>query len=149
MRMLAVALLFLVVIAYLFTWGSQVGERTVISGSKAIIPIILWIMAIVVALSAHARRLHDRGHSAWWMIAWIIAVFVCMSLYQTTLNVNGVLTVYRPFGDGLFSAIPVLAALGLVVFALVELGVRRGSMGENKYGPDPVSGATVSPETFE
>jgi uncharacterized membrane protein YhaH (DUF805 family) len=64
-----------------------------------------------------SRRLHDRGRSGWW------AVLVLLSLVA-------VWPTPRHFLDFLFS--------GVVVWAIVELGVMPGEQGANRYGPNPL-----------
>jgi len=38
-----------------------------------------------------------------------------------------------------------LLAFALVVWAFIEMGCLRGTVGVNRYGPDPVAPATIPP----
>jgi uncharacterized membrane protein YhaH (DUF805 family) len=64
-----------------------------------------------------SKRLHDRGRSGWW------AALVLLSLVA-------VWPTPRHFMDFLFS--------GVVVWAIVELGVMPSEQGANRYGANPL-----------
>jgi uncharacterized membrane protein YhaH (DUF805 family) len=74
------------------------------------------------ATCALSKRLHDRGRSGWW------AALVLLSLVA-------VWPTPRHFLDFLFS--------GVVVWAIVELGVMPGEQGANRYGPNPLKPASA------
>lgn len=67
-----------------------------------------------------SKRLHDRGRSGWW------AVLILLSLVA-------VWPTPRHFLDFLFT--------GIVVWAIVELGVMPGEQGANRYGANPLKPA--------
>jgi uncharacterized membrane protein YhaH (DUF805 family) len=67
-----------------------------------------------------SKRLHDRGRSGWW------AALVLMSLIA-------VWPTPRHFLDFLFA--------GILVWAIVELGVMPGEQGANRHGPNPLKPA--------
>lgn len=64
-----------------------------------------------------SKRLHDRGRSGWW------AALILLSLVA-------VWPTPRHFLDFLFT--------GVVVWAIVELGVMPGEQGANRYGANPL-----------
>jgi uncharacterized membrane protein YhaH (DUF805 family) len=81
--------------------------------------LMLWIyLAIMV------KRLHDRDKSDWWLLAY----FVLPGLY-------------KQFEDRLPDAywvMPLALASGiLTISAFVETGFLRGTIGPNRFGPDP------------
>lgn len=81
--------------------------------------LMLWIyLAITV------KRLHDRDKSAWWLLAY----FVLPGLY-------------KQFEDRLpdsYWILPLgLASAILTLAAFVETGFLRGTIGLNRFGPDP------------
>jgi len=87
----------------------------------------LWIyLAIVV------KRLHDRDKSAWWLLAY----FVVPGLYNQ-------------FEDRLpdtYWMLPLaLASVILSLAAFVETGFLRGTIGPNRFGPDPETGDDSAP----
>ncbi|MDR7114887.1 DUF805 domain-containing protein [Caulobacter sp. BE254] len=69
-----------------------------------------------------SKRLHDRGRSGWW------AALVLLSLVA-------VWPTPRHFLDFLFS--------GVVVWAIVELGVMPSEQGANRYGLNPLKPASA------
>lgn len=79
-------------VALLIVLEQQFGRAS----SLVLYPPLLWILT-----SLAAKRLHDRGWSAWWLLVLVI---------------------------------PVLGPLWM----FVELGLRRGTTGENHFGPDPL-----------
>ena len=87
--------------------------------------------AVVASLANGARRLHDRGKSAWWLLVFqgVPALFSAL---------RGLVTL----GGGADAAGPA-ALLGLItvgfwIWALVELGILKGTVGPNRFGEDPL-----------
>lgn len=92
-----------------------------------------WIVIAVVALAMAyigvaigVKRLHDREKSGWWLLLYYLVPSalggVAGDSYQ---GINLVLN---------------LAAHAISLWALIDLGVLRGTAGPNDYGPDPLEG---------
>jgi len=79
-----------------------------------------------------AKRAHDRD-----LPIWILIVFfgggAVLDLF-TVLELTG--SSEQPSVLSLFIAVPFTV---LLVALLIELGFRRGTIGPNQYGPDPVA----------
>jgi uncharacterized membrane protein YhaH (DUF805 family) len=78
------------------------------------------------------KRAHDRDQPLWLLIA-----FFCASAlldFLTVLELTG--TDDQPSLSSIAIALP-FTVLGLVL--LVELGFRRGTVGPNQYGADPLT----------
>ena len=73
-----------------------------------------------------SKRLHDRGLSGWWGALILFAVMAAW-----------------PHPDGFFDFFFVL----VLIWAAVELGAMPGESGTNRYGPNPLKGATASGAT--
>lgn len=89
------------------------------------IPFILVVFVATYALSV--KRLHDRGKSGLWALVFIF--------------LPGVLD---RWSDRLTEESPlwwvlVLIGSALTIWGLIELGFRRGTDGDNDYGPDPLA----------
>jgi uncharacterized membrane protein YhaH (DUF805 family) len=84
----------------------------------------LWI-----ALAVGAKRLHDRGRSAWWLLPF----YILPSILEGAGGRAGSLGI-------LF----VLASLAITIWAVIELGFLRGAPGPNAYGPDPLADGPAS-----
>ncbi|MBW7961706.1 DUF805 domain-containing protein [Bradyrhizobium sp. BR 10261] len=81
--------------------------------------LLLWIyLAIVV------KRLHDRDKSAWWLLAY----FVLPGLYKQF---------EERLPDSYWVLPLALASAVLTLSAFVETGFLRGTIGPNRFGPDP------------
>jgi uncharacterized membrane protein YhaH (DUF805 family) len=79
-----------------------------------------------------AKRAHDRD-----LPIWILIVFFgggAMLDLLTVLQLTG--STEQPSALSLFIAVPFTV---LLVALLIELGFRRGTVGPNRYGPDPVA----------
>lgn len=78
------------------------------------------------------KRAHDRNMPLWLLIAF----FGCSALldFLTVLELSG--TDDQPSLLSVAFALP-FTVLGLVL--LLELGFRRGTVGPNPYGPDPLA----------
>jgi uncharacterized membrane protein YhaH (DUF805 family) len=94
---------------------------------------LTWILFVVAmlaimycGLAISAKRLHDRDKSAWWLLLFYL--------------VPGVL---QALGDGAGEAGVVFYLIGFIIsiWALVELGFLRGTVGPNRFGGDPLGGA--------
>ena len=69
-----------------------------------------------VSVCVLAKRLHDRGRSAWWSAPVLVSVAL-VTPYQAN------------FWD--------LVATVFLVWAAVELGLMPGEQGSNRFGPNP------------
>lgn len=104
----------------------------IVIGILAALLKLFWVLAapLLIAfawanLSLNARRAHDRGKSAWWLL-----------LYQ---GVPALLNVLRFAAGQGGPADP----LGLIVFCFgmwvfVDLGILKGTAGTNRFGDDPL-----------
>jgi len=78
------------------------------------------------------KRAHDRN-----MPVWLLMVFFAASALLDLITVLGLAgTTDEPSTLSLVIAVP-FTIFGLAL--LVELGFRRGTVGPNQYGPDPVA----------
>ncbi len=117
---------FVLVIGAAMTTGSE--SVVFAAGLAAYAPIV------AVAIGAGIRRLNDRNKNPYWL-----AVFYG-------------LPAVLPFAAALFAGddgdpenLPLAASMlmyvsfGVTIWALVELGCIRGTIGPNPYGPDPLA----------
>jgi uncharacterized membrane protein YhaH (DUF805 family) len=88
------------------------------------------------AAAVFAKRLHDRDKPGW-----LSALLIVPMLVETVLDPAG----SAPQTD-LTRAIYLSASVitwVVAVWFLVELGLLRGTVGDNRYGPDPLSADEV------
>jgi uncharacterized membrane protein YhaH (DUF805 family) len=116
---------------------------TAIIGSPTVTNILGFIVNLAVfisGLSVAAKRLHDRNKSALWLLVFyivpglLIGIGVGMALFGAIGGGSG---------SGSMTTVGSLLALagfGVSIWAFVELGCLRGTVGPNQYGPDPLEG---------
>lgn len=93
-------------------------------GGVSLLLVILYIPLTWIALTVGAKRLHDRGKSAWWL---------CLFYF-----VPGILDALAEFA-GVMAIVLTGASLALSIWAMIELGFLRGTPGPNAYGADPLA----------
>jgi uncharacterized membrane protein YhaH (DUF805 family) len=85
---------------------------------------IVFVLSMSVALTdIGVRRLHDRGKSG----SWLLLYYALPSWMTRNADLDAV---------GLVVS---LAILGILIWAIVDLGVLRGDPGSNAYGPNPLA----------
>ena len=82
------------------------------------------LIAAIPSLAVTAKRLHDRDLSAWWTL---------LLLAPLPLVIIGM-----HFQSGLVIAIILLTFSGLGIWLFVQTGCLRGTVGPNRFGPDPL-----------
>ena len=98
----------------------------------------VWIVAGLVMLAltvsgiaVSIRRLHDRAKSGWWVLLFIVGPAVLQ-------GIGAMLT--AALGNPVALYALSTAGFAISIWAFVELGCLRGTIGDNRYGPDPLSG---------
>lgn len=86
---------------------------------------IIYLGVTVAGIAVGIKRLHDRDKSGWWLLVFYLAPSL-LSGSARWLGSDGVGIVLS------------LCAYAISIWAFVELGCLRGTVGPNKYGPDPV-----------
>jgi uncharacterized membrane protein YhaH (DUF805 family) len=97
-----------------------------------------------ISLALSIKRLHDRNKSAWWVLLFYFAPSILQSVGHgfglagvAILQVQPLLDRNFYFSPSSFGFLP-LIGLGIGIWALVELGFLRGTIGRNSYGDDPL-----------
>jgi uncharacterized membrane protein YhaH (DUF805 family) len=90
------------------------------------------VVFLYPTIALAAKRLHDRNQPArhaWWLVAAVAAGMVAnlFGLFDDPSNASPVGWVVAAF------------VLVIVLGFLVELGFRRGTAGDNPFGPDPLA----------
>jgi uncharacterized membrane protein YhaH (DUF805 family) len=99
-----------------------------------IVGIAIFISGIAVAL----KRLYDRDRPWWWLLIFYIAPVVLIGI-GTIFGVVAVAT-DASTGGGILASLFFVAGGAIAIWAFVELGCLRGTIGPNQYGPDPLGG---------
>jgi uncharacterized membrane protein YhaH (DUF805 family) len=118
-------------LAFTALWGA-IYFLFLLSQSWVVIPSLEIALAIIVVLigwfglfAIGTKRLHDRGKSGAWMLVFMVPT-LALSLLSEAL------------GESLIAIGLSVAGFAFVIWALIELGLLRGTTGENQYGDDPL-----------
>lgn len=94
----------------------------------------IWIVAIAYpAYAVSAKRFQDRNKPGA-----LGAILIGISAFSALLQLFGIGITSDPMHPSTLGMILGLAALAVGIWYLVELGILRGTVGANQYGPDPV-----------
>jgi uncharacterized membrane protein YhaH (DUF805 family) len=155
----------IVLILFSFTVGFAVfaeisQHRTTIAAAIAtsqahlfgILACVLYALGLYIALAVTTKRLHDRNKSAWWLLIFIILPLVLdvpafLRLADTLHYLGAVLRAaqahlpppQQPLEPPLVIATRGIATI-ISLWAFVELYILRGTVGDNRFGPDPLAG---------
>jgi uncharacterized membrane protein YhaH (DUF805 family) len=96
--------------------------------------LILYILIVLLLIPVGVKRLHDRNKRGWWIL-------VFLGVPTTILVLGAMIAGDEPSSDPLPVWVQVVQYVGLAIllWALVELGFIRGTIGSNPHGPDPVA----------
>lgn len=106
-------------------------EKLIESALGAVL--LLCALAVVLfycTLAVLAKRLHDRNKSAWWLVIFVFGPAFISGLGNATGGSHAAGGIAEVFS---------LIALGINLWAFVELYCLRGTVGDNRYGPDPLA----------
>ena len=101
---------------------------------NAVVSIGVLISSIAVGL----RRLHDRDKSGWWLLLFYLVPSLLWGIGAVAFFYG----VGAEAAGGMIAG-GVLGVLGvaILVWAFIELGCLRGTLGPNRFGPDPLVAA--------
>jgi uncharacterized membrane protein YhaH (DUF805 family) len=104
-----------------------------------VIALLILIPIVVSAILVGIKRLHDRNRSAWWLVA----------LYGMPI-LGLLLSDFRE--DTVASSLPIIVihyvGFAALIWAIIELGCLRGTIGGNQYGGDPLAPQPAPPRTM-
>ena len=93
-----------------------------------------YLFMLFIGITVGAKRLHDRGKGTAWVLLFVILPLV--------LNIGGAVIMPREPGTSAFStpaeSIVRLISYAISIWAFIELYCLRGTVGDNRYGPDPL-----------
>src|SRR5262245_51410071 len=107
------------------------------------LPALFYGLALLSGTAVAAKRLHDRNKSSWWLSILYLVPFIKFGLPPLTfvlwqffgLEIPSIVAALAHGTLGM--TVSAIAAAGLI-WAVVELGILRGTIGPNRYGPDPL-----------
>lgn len=108
--------------------------RQLVYVSMAVSGLLLWPMAAICV-----KRLHDRDKPAMpWLFIFFGAAFAGNMMRSFEIDYSIItLAGQQVLYPGRIAVVVSLFGLITGIWALIELGMLKGSRGENSYGPDP------------
>lgn len=108
-------------------------------GAAAFGSLVLSLLILYPSVALGVKRFHDRGKTGK-LMAVVIAPGLISQLGEllgltSTQQVIGNEVIYMPNTLGW---ILMLIGIAVAIWALIELGIRKGTEGPNEYGPDPL-----------
>jgi uncharacterized membrane protein YhaH (DUF805 family) len=101
-------------------------DTIAVRGMSFMIDAVLLYPSIMVM----AKRLHDRGYSGW-VVGWLIVPYIVIMI-TNLLGISG-----DPENMGVVETLLLLATTVIMIAFMIELGFRRGTDGDNEFGPAP------------
>jgi uncharacterized membrane protein YhaH (DUF805 family) len=129
-------LIYVIIALLMATLGFAAGESTAFQALNFIVSVAMFIGGIALG----AKRLHDRDKSAWWLLLFYVVPSALFGI--------GALMFFYGIGaeaaGGVIGGV-VAYTLGLVflLWAIIEIGCLRGTVGPNRFGPDPLTAGPV------
>lgn len=99
---------------------------------------VFFVAIYYMYLAVTAKRLHDRNRSAWWILVFLLAPTLLIFAPEIVVDTKA-LSMHDPRAD-IAIFVPMLAGVALTVWGFVELYCLRGTIGDNRYGRDPLAG---------
>ena len=95
------------------------------------------IVILIASIAVGVKRLHDRNKSGWYLL---LFYFVPCTLAALSVLIGAFVD-----DSTIIATVLGLLAFAIGVWAFIEMGCLRGTIGVNQYGPDPVAPATIPP----
>jgi uncharacterized membrane protein YhaH (DUF805 family) len=116
-----------------------IGVTMAVSSSMSTIfgaALIAYIPMTYVSVVSAIKRLHDRNKSGWWVLLFYggpMALPLVAAVLDGATEASMALFLLQ------------LVGLGILIWGFVELGCLRGSIGQNRFGPDPLAPEVLTP----
>jgi uncharacterized membrane protein YhaH (DUF805 family) len=104
------------------------------SGWFALAIFVVGASNVWISYALSAKRLHDRGRSAWWLLPQFLLIFLSLTVAFLGLGMA------EEDQTRVFAVAAILGIPGLLLslWLFVELGFLKGTVGPNRYGRDPL-----------
>lgn len=133
--------LILATVLGVFAAMSDPAQMASVMRTMVIIQLILLVVIAYPTTALMIKRLNDRDRPSYFAyIFWAPTVLALLGgllgLTTTTMDVGGTAVPTQSALGWILS----LASLAVGIWALVELGILKGTEGPNQHGPDPLAG---------
>ena len=100
-------------------------DSSAATGTLIAIWVIFWLVTLWPNIAVMIKRIHDRNKTGWLVLA-----FWLPSVLQTILIVADA-------SDNAAGTVLSLTTVAVGLWFFIEFGCMRGTVGANRYGPDP------------
>ncbi len=98
---------------------------------------IVGVAVLISSIGVTIKRLHDRNKSGWYVLLFLVAPMILLTA--------GIVIGTMSKGSDIVATGFWLVAIAICIWAFVELGCLRGTIGQNQYGPDPLAPEVLTP----
>ena len=121
------------------------GKNSMLAGVIGVILTLFGLAAFWPSIAILIKRIHDRNKSGWLSLALYIPLLLfVISLFAFFIGAVVAVAAGKAEAAGSIGAFGVVVAVlgvitvGVGIWFFVEFGCMRGTIGENRFGPDPV-----------
>lgn len=133
----------LALLIYVVFFAAAIGIASMMSSSLdtvLLIALFAYIPLVMSGVAVGIKRLHDRNKSAWWLVLFaspLVLPFAAAALDAVApTDSSSIFTVTQYVG------------FAITIWAFVELGCLRGTIGANQHGSDPLAPQPAPPRTL-
>jgi uncharacterized membrane protein YhaH (DUF805 family) len=103
-----------------------------------LLPSLFQLVMLWPGIAILIKRIHDRNKSGW--LVWFMYIpVILLAIFLIGAVIAGVTSATGAAATlGIIAAVFGIAVGGVAIWFFVEFGCMRGTIGANKYGPDPV-----------
>lgn len=130
----------LFMIPLLFKGEFNAESITNVSSPFGIVSLVFALAFLLPSLGVMVRRLHDTNKSGWWIVVYYLLTALCMvpvfllfTMADHSEQFNDKITFALIFVVSIMAILLLALAITLLVWCC-----QRGTIGPNKYGPDPL-----------
>ena len=129
-----IAVLVYVVVSIVFGVLNYIADQ---STATQLVSGLVNLVVFISGLAVGVKRLHDRDKSGWYLLLFYIVPSVLIGMaFALTVSMED---------PAIIAGILDLIAFAISIWAFVELGCLRGTIGTNRFGLDPLGGAAAPP----
>ncbi|HXC54304.1 MAG TPA: DUF805 domain-containing protein [Rhizomicrobium sp.] len=109
----------------------------------------LYLLSLYISIAVMTKRLHDRNKAAWWLLVFLgLPILFNIPRYLEAIYIFNHLSAFiaaaqhnaqRPLQESPIAILGGGIASIISLWAFVELFCLRGTVGDNRYGPDPLA----------
>jgi uncharacterized membrane protein YhaH (DUF805 family) len=114
------------------------GEVGTNRGPVSTITVIFQLILLWPGIAILIKRIHDRNKSGWLIWALYGPVIVAIIFTVAAIIAFFASGVSAAWGLGIVAAVFWIAVFAVSIWFFIEFGCLRGTIGANRYGPDPV-----------